>query len=315
MFEPRKPTKNVKGKVLSIFAQDKENDCIEAVYLKGVKMGKFPDNNLVHCADGIMQLISTYSPSDCEMYSEAVFEATGFRMKFSVKEMDKGYDMKTLNNHILFDFIYKEGWSTSSVAEYFKYLYCHERVSVNRILYYYNGHNWEQDDDSNTNTIMFVDEVFHPLLKSKFCAKQKALEAFLEDKWLKREQVDEEEEEEEKEDDKSMVVSEEQLQEAMDVLDGKDEEEEMAGGGGKKKRKNTIEATETKLKKLKKSQKVVALAEKQKKSSEKEEKEKEKQVEAAKKKFQEVFPEFQDLTELNIMFSELGKLKDNKSRK
>lgn len=296
---PKKPTKNVFGKVLSVFCQDKENDCIEAAYLEGLRQGKFPENVFVHCADGFMQPISTHTSEDCQMYSDAVFKATGFQMSFSVKEMDLAYDMKTLNDHIQFDFIYEKGWSTSAVAEYFKYLYCHERVSVKDVMYNYNGFIWESDDSKNSNTIMFIDEVFQPRLAYKFNQKIKELETKLDASWeehksTKEQPVDENE------------FSAEDIKKASDIMMGKMQLDNDC--------EDVFESAAIQAKKLKHATKVMKAAEKQKKEAEKKKKKLGKEEEKEKAEFCKTLSEYELLEKVQKAAKQLPQLNDNKLR-
>ena len=82
--------KNEKASVVSIFLQEKERLVLEIVYTY-LKSKKLIDNNCVLCFDGIMIPKNKYHSDLLEELSQVVLSSSGFKLKFTEKEMNEHY--------------------------------------------------------------------------------------------------------------------------------------------------------------------------------------------------------------------------------
>ena len=164
----KKPYYNIRGKVAAIWAQDKENDCIEAVYKCANDLGRFPKNNFIHCADGVMMQKDMYEPGDLERFQQAILNKTGFHLKMSLKPIDKGYSDAELMDRLTLDIFEKFGWNSFNIAQFFNICYGQKFISVKGIIHVYNGVYFEADDEINSKCTRMIGGEFQPFLDNKF---------------------------------------------------------------------------------------------------------------------------------------------------
>jgi len=82
--------KNEKASVVSIFLQEKEREILETVYNYLIKK-KIIKKDCVLCFDGIMIPINNYKVELLEELTTAILSTTGFKLKFTQKEMNDNY--------------------------------------------------------------------------------------------------------------------------------------------------------------------------------------------------------------------------------
>ncbi|MEI8101304.1 MAG: hypothetical protein WCH09_07055, partial [Bacteroidota bacterium] len=144
--------KNVNGTTCSYFLQEYEVRILETLYLYCEKQGYIKNNIGVLAADGIMMMTADYKPSILIEFNNIIKEKFGIDLVFTTKPMNEGF--KNLDDHINFNFgsILLSGF----VAEYFKMMFGDKWICKGGVVYHFNGVYWQQDDKTNTELSLFI---------------------------------------------------------------------------------------------------------------------------------------------------------------
>lgn len=86
---------NVKGTVCSNYLQTLECNILESVYNYCI-IKKYITNNGVLCYDGLMILKDSFGNHILKEFEDEVFSKTGFKVKFTIKELNEGYTIEVL---------------------------------------------------------------------------------------------------------------------------------------------------------------------------------------------------------------------------
>ena len=91
--------KNEKASTVSIYLQEKERLILEVVYNHLIFKGLITNKDCVLCFDGLMILQSKYYSDLLEELSNIVYTTTGFKFKFTQKELNEHY-LNELDNEL-----------------------------------------------------------------------------------------------------------------------------------------------------------------------------------------------------------------------
>ena len=100
--EQKKKDYNLVGTVVSYYLQEYECRILEAIYLYCIEKKYIKNGVCVLCADGLMILKNNYNESLLKEFKKLIKEKFGFKLTFTEKEMNQGYN-KILDKHIISD--------------------------------------------------------------------------------------------------------------------------------------------------------------------------------------------------------------------
>jgi len=162
---------NLHGSVCSHFLQEYEVRILEVMFLYCCENNYIKNEVCVLCADGMMILKEDYKPSLLTELTEVIQKKLGFRLRFTNKKMDEGYDEETINANMVFT-LWKEGFNSGPVCEYIKMMFPNKFLYIRDTLYSYNGVYWKQIEDKNYSCLHnFLDNQFKTHLLNQ-CSKE-----------------------------------------------------------------------------------------------------------------------------------------------
>jgi P4 family phage/plasmid primase-like protien len=97
-----KKNTNIIASVCSYFLQDYEHKILEHIYIYCIDNGYIKNNICVLCADGIMIEKKLYNPDLLNKLSDYIYLKSGFKLKFTIKDMDEDY-LNILDEHQVCD--------------------------------------------------------------------------------------------------------------------------------------------------------------------------------------------------------------------
>jgi len=157
----------INSSVMSLFLQELECRILEILFKYCCSKNYILNGNVSLCADGLMLMTENIKHIDNNIilneFKQLIISETGFDLNFSVKEMKQDYIDK-LDKSINFNLIYQP-FSTGLICNYFKFLYYDKYLTVDDILYRFNGIYWVPEDKKNSSIHNFIDTVFIGELK------------------------------------------------------------------------------------------------------------------------------------------------------
>ena len=93
---------NLLGSVAAYFAQEKESKTLEQLYLYGEEKGYYKNNNVVLCADGLINKKESYSNNILNEFNELIKNKYDIFLIFTNKEMKEGYSDNQINDSLTF---------------------------------------------------------------------------------------------------------------------------------------------------------------------------------------------------------------------
>ena len=159
---------NLAGSVCSFVLQEYESRVLEQMFIYLNQKGLIENGVCVLCADGIMIERRFYNQSLLSKLSDLIINTIGFNLTFTQKEMTEGYN-SIINQHLCFDLL-SSGYSTGFISDHFAVMYSHF-ISINEVVYEYNGFIWKALDKKNTSIQKFVDDKYYKYLNS-YCFKE-----------------------------------------------------------------------------------------------------------------------------------------------
>ena len=141
----KKKNYNHRGTTTSWLLQEKECIVLETMYKFLVEKEIIQNDVCVLCNDGIMVEDKYYYPELLNELNVAVFNETGFNLKFVEKPLTEGYE-NIIDDHLIFN-LWKQEITDGLYAEYFKLLYYRDFCYKYGFLYTYNGVYWKKDEN------------------------------------------------------------------------------------------------------------------------------------------------------------------------
>jgi len=143
---------NINGSVCSHFLQEYEVRILEVMFLYCCANNYVKNEVCVLCADGMMILKENYKPSLLTELTEIVQEKLGFRLRFTNKKMEEGYDEETINANMVFT-LWTHDFNSGPICDYLKMMFPNKFLYVRDTLYTYNGVYWKEIEDKNYSAL------------------------------------------------------------------------------------------------------------------------------------------------------------------
>ena len=160
---------NLKATVCSFVLQEYEIRVLEQLFLYCSHNGLIENSVCVLCADGIMIEKRFYTPDLLNKFATIVRDIIGFKLTFTQKDMNQGYE-SILDKNLIFD-LYTPTYTTGLIAEHFAVMNSNKYISYDDVVYQYNGVTWDALDKKCSALHLYIDNAFYKYLVG-YCATQ-----------------------------------------------------------------------------------------------------------------------------------------------
>jgi P4 family phage/plasmid primase-like protien len=171
LFKLNRDRTNPVGSTVSFILQEYERRVLEVMYQYVCDHNGVSDDCIL-CYDGIMIPTKSYEPELLDELTKEVRKKVGFKLNFTVKDMDEGYqeeikDIVPIKFAKNFDFA-NTPFNTKTVAVHFAAHYSTKFIYCDKKLYYFNGVYWQIDEAPYCALNIVVGDEYFDLLFAQF---------------------------------------------------------------------------------------------------------------------------------------------------